>query len=180
MTEKAQFKLGALLALTTSLITNCHPVSAQYFMGAEADPGVAFQRDWAVTHPSLPPLSQDIPDCLVGPHLPFERLSGKLALTDEQHMALYNFDHQCLNKVEPMLAQMHSTERDIESQMATSNLDPNKVRQLQKQLYQQRQNISDVCLDNQLNVLGVLTADQRQGLQALIAKEHSPFWHHRW
>ncbi len=174
-------RVGKLFVLLPfAIVSLSAPASGQGFGAMSDDVALETTRDWAATHPITPATPSLVPECLAGPSLPFERLTGKLSLTDEQHMALYNFDRTCANLLEGKTAQLHSMQRDLENVMTTPELDPKSARDLQKQIDQIRQDLSDTCLEYQIKALSVLNPDQRQGLRTIMAKQRHSFWHHLW
>ncbi len=170
-------KLPKLLLLAYFSITfMLAPAHAQFGM-ADPDPAVSTTLDWARTRPVYPIIPPEVTGCMSTPSLPFQKLSGKTALTPEQEQSLYTFEGQFMKLVEPKITNLHSLQRQQQDLMTAAQVDPAKVKDLQNQINNVRNEITGLCLDQQLKALDILTPEQRREIQSLMIKEHN---RHHW
>jgi Spy/CpxP family protein refolding chaperone len=118
-----------------------------------------------------------VTDCLSIPRIPFEKLSGKNQLTPDQEQSLYTFEGQFTKSVESKVSDLHSLERQQQDLMTAAQIDTGKVRDMQKQINDTKDTITNMCLDQQLKALDILTPEQRHEIQILMIKEHN---RHHW
>lgn len=168
-------KPAAALLLAIVLSSSQSACLAQF--GMDPDPAVSTTLDWVKTRPIYPIIPSMVPDCLQSPKLPFQRLSGKYELTAQQQQSLYDFEAQFVKQVQAKMTDLLSLQRQEQDLMCAAQIDPSKVRDMQKQINDSRDAISNHCLEQQLKALDILTPDQRNELRTLMIKEHNK---HHW
>ena len=97
----------------------------------------------------------------------FSALKGDAALTDAQYEKIFNIKESFRDQLGPKLAGLFSTKREMKDLMTQPNLDKSKIESLEAKLDNERSSISDLKLQEKLNVISVLTDQQRQ-----VIREH--------
>jgi Spy/CpxP family protein refolding chaperone len=165
------------IALAVALTLSLTPAYAQ--MGGMEPLGATTL--YTIIRPPMPGLPDEALECMTGPDFPFDDLKGNLMLTDAQHQQIYNIECQYLNKIEPLMAQLKASSRQLRNMMTAATVDAAKVRDLQTQINQQRDQIANLFLEQQIASVQALSADQRAALSvAKIKNHHSQSQHHWW
>ena len=133
-------------------------------------PPLGAQTLFEASRPAQPALPDEVLECMTGPNFPFEQLKGNLALTDDQHQQIYKIECKYLAQIDPLLAQLKASARQLNALMTAPQLAPDQVRTLQAQINQQRDAIANLFAEQQIASMQALSADQRSGLSVAMIK----------
>jgi Spy/CpxP family protein refolding chaperone len=163
------------ITIAAALALSMVPAYAQF----GGDPSLGSTTLYTISRPALPGLPDEALECMAGPNLPFDDLKGNLALTDAQYQQVYNVETQYLSKIEPLITQLKASSRQLQALLTGATVNADQIRQLQAQINQQRDQVANLFLEQQIASAQALTADQRAGLNiAMIKNRRSQ--HHRW
>lgn len=109
-----------------------------------------------------------------GPGGPFAFLQGDLALTDEQFEKLFQIKNQFLDKAGPKMLELTSSRRELKDYLTRPQLDKVKIKELQNRINDSRAALANLCLDEKLSALAVLTEEQRKELRKRIIQGCGP------
>ncbi|MBI4533823.1 MAG: Spy/CpxP family protein refolding chaperone [Candidatus Melainabacteria bacterium] len=105
----------------------------------------------------------------------FSFLEGDLALTEDQYEKLFAIKNQFLNKLGPKVLELKLSERELADLMSRTQLDRQKVTELQSRINEQKSAIANLRTDERINTLEILTPEQRKELrkQTIMGRSHA-------
>src|SRR5207253_6199141 len=112
-TPGAKLFVALLLACSAAV-----PARAQFM----DYPPLGAQTLFEASRPAQPALPDEVLECMTGPNFPFEQLKGNLALTDDQHQQIYKIECKYLAQIDPLLAQLKASARQLNALMTAPQL----------------------------------------------------------
>jgi Spy/CpxP family protein refolding chaperone len=104
----------------------------------------------------------------------FDRLTGKYALTPDQEKKLQALSTQLLSKLQEAMPTLETKRVAVLTALTEAKIDPDKLQTLQTELNTATNTMANAVLQNQIEQMQVLTAEQRAQMRPDAAGAKGP------